>query len=104
MIFSAAIQEIIDLVTRHHYQIACQRYFEATHNTEVDCGIQHPNQYFIESQKILNGEVKEKIKGAHKVQTIRATLSAKSEKPDEQNHEMLSESVLAAIDMDDDFT
>lgn len=101
-----AIQEIVDLVTRHHYQIACQRYFEATHNTEVDSGIQHPNQYFIESQKILNGEVKEKPKGAHKVQTIRATLPAKVEKPDptDENHEILSESVLAAIDMDDDFT
>jgi len=98
-----AIQEIVDLVTRHHYQIACQRYFEATHNTEVDSGIQHPNQYFIESQKILNGEVKEKIKGAHKVQTFRATLPAKVEKLEANEDEILSESVLAAIDMDDDF-
>ena len=70
-------------MSRQHFQIACQRYFEATHNTEVDSGIQHPNQYFIESQKILNGEVKERTaKGIHKVQTIRATLPAKVEKPE----------------------
>ena len=61
------VQEIIDLVSRQHYQIACQRYFEATHQTELDGGIQHPNQYFQESQKILSGDVKERSKGAHKV-------------------------------------
>lgn len=93
-----AIQEIVDLVSRQHFQIACQRYFEATHNTEVDCGIQHPNQYFIESQKILNGDPKEKsvLKGTNKVQTIRATLPAKVEKPDET-------STLDAMDSDDDY-
>lgn len=80
-----AIQEIVDLVSRQHFQIACQRYFEATHNTEVDSGIQHPNQYFIESQKILNGETKERPKGIHKVETIRATLPAKVEKIEATN-------------------
>lgn len=96
-----AIQEIIELVSRQHFQIACQRYFEATHNTEVDTGIQHPNQYFIESQKVLNGDVKEKSqnKGIHKVQTIRATLPAKVEK----NEASDAASALAAIDSDDDY-
>ena len=57
----------MDLVSRQHYQIACQRYFEATHQTELDGGIQHPNQYFQESQRIVAGEIKEKTKGIHKV-------------------------------------
>jgi len=76
------VQDIADLVSRQHYQIACQRYFEATHQTELDGGIQHPNQYFQESQKILNGDVKERslAKGSHKVPTTRATLTVK-EKP-----------------------
>ena len=80
--FSVVVQDIADLVSRQHYQIACQRYFEATHQTELDGGIQHPNQYFQESQKILNGDVKERslAKGSHKVPTTRATLTVK-EKP-----------------------
>lgn len=88
------------MVTRQHFQIACQRYFEATHNTEVESGIQHPNQYFIESQKILNGDPKEKTiqKGTNKVQTIRATLPAKVEKPEETQT-----STMEAMDSDDDY-
>lgn len=92
------IQEISDLVTRQHFQIACQRYFEATHNVEVDGGIQHPNQYFLESQRVLKGEVKEKPSSSstQKVQTIRATLPAKVEKA-----ESLSQDVN--MDSDDDY-
>ena len=72
-------------MSRQHYQIACQRYFEATHHgNEVEGGLQHPNQYFQESQKILNGDVKDKSSGGanksiHKVQTIYATLPAVKE-------------------------
>ncbi|KAK8736904.1 hypothetical protein OTU49_004714 [Cherax quadricarinatus] len=50
-----AINEIMDLVSKNHYQVACQRYWEATHNSTLDAGINHPNQYFEESFKILNG-------------------------------------------------
>ncbi|XP_053520986.1 DNA primase large subunit isoform X1 [Artibeus jamaicensis] len=51
-----AINQILDLVKGTHYQVACQKYFEMTHNVD-DCGfsLNHPNQFFIESQKILNG-------------------------------------------------
>lgn len=39
-----------------HYQLACQKYFELTHNIEdASFSLNHPNQYFIESQKILGG-------------------------------------------------
>ena len=50
-----AISEIMELVSKSHYQIACQRYWEATHNAVLDSGINHPNQFFEESQKILSG-------------------------------------------------
>ena len=93
------IQDIIDLVSRQHFQIACQRYFEATHSTELDGGIQHPNQYFQDSQKILNGDVKEKALPRSKVQTIRATLPAKPEIKSEANNE----TTLTAMDSDDDY-
>nr|KAF6507392.1 DNA primase subunit 2 [Rousettus aegyptiacus] len=50
------INQILDLVKGSHYQVACQKYFEMTHNVD-DCGfsLSHPNQFFIESQRILNG-------------------------------------------------
>ncbi|KAM4693878.1 DNA primase large subunit [Discoglossus pictus] len=53
---STGIIQILDLVKGMHYQLACQKYFELTHNLE-DCGfsLNHPNQYFAESQKILTG-------------------------------------------------
>ncbi|XP_006893210.1 PREDICTED: DNA primase large subunit [Elephantulus edwardii] len=52
----AGISQILDLVKGTHYQVACQKYFEMTHNID-DCGfsLNHPNQFFIESQRILNG-------------------------------------------------
>ncbi|XP_069345163.1 DNA primase large subunit-like [Eulemur rufifrons] len=50
------ISQILDLVKGTHYHIACQKYFEMTHNVD-DCGfsLNHPNQFFYESQRILNG-------------------------------------------------
>ncbi|XP_072590931.1 DNA primase large subunit isoform X3 [Vulpes vulpes] len=48
--------KILDLVKGTHYQVACQKYFEMIHNVD-DCGfsLNHPNQFFFESQRILNG-------------------------------------------------
>ncbi|XP_047668897.1 DNA primase large subunit isoform X2 [Tachysurus fulvidraco] len=50
------IMQILDLVKGMHYQLACQKYFELTHNID-DAGfsLNHPNQYFIESQRLLSG-------------------------------------------------
>nr|XP_006000604.2 PREDICTED: DNA primase large subunit [Latimeria chalumnae] len=53
---STGINQILDLVKGMHYQLACQKYFELTHTTE-DSGfsLNHPNQYFTESQVLLTG-------------------------------------------------
>ncbi|XP_008844726.1 DNA primase large subunit [Nannospalax galili] len=50
------ISQILDLVKGTHYQVACQKYFEMTHNVD-DCGfsLNHPNQFFLESQRLLTG-------------------------------------------------
>ncbi|CAL8299908.1 unnamed protein product [Merluccius merluccius] len=60
----SGIAQILDLVKGMHYQLACQKYFELTHNIE-DSGfsLNHPNQYFLESQKLLGGgrEVKREV-------------------------------------------
>ncbi|KAK3590768.1 hypothetical protein CHS0354_017284 [Potamilus streckersoni] len=41
----------------NHYQLACTHYFEAVHHLSLDThnGINHPSQYFDDSQKELNG-------------------------------------------------
>ncbi|XP_053292996.1 DNA primase large subunit [Pleuronectes platessa] len=50
------IHQILELVKGMHYQLACQKYFELTHNIEeASFSLNHPNQYFIESQKVLGG-------------------------------------------------
>jgi len=104
------IQDIVDLVSRQHFQIACQRYFEATHHSEVDGGIQHPNQYFQESQKIINGgDVKENKTStnnkANKVPTTRVVVPAiKSENIDacSQQTESSTQASEGTLDSDDD--
>uniref|UniRef100_A0A8C9YXS3 DNA primase large subunit n=1 Tax=Sander lucioperca TaxID=283035 RepID=A0A8C9YXS3_SANLU len=52
----SGISQILELVKGMHYQLACQKYFELTHNMEdASFSLNHPNQYFIESQKVLGG-------------------------------------------------
>ncbi|XP_036430322.1 DNA primase large subunit [Colossoma macropomum] len=67
----SGIVQILDLVKGMHYQLACQKYFELTHNIE-DAGfsLNHPNQYFMESQKLLGGgrEIKKEVEMPQKVQ------------------------------------
>ena len=47
--------QIVSLVKGSHYQVACGKYFMLTHNTGHDFSPNHPNEYFDESQKALNG-------------------------------------------------
>ncbi|KAI4812461.1 hypothetical protein KUCAC02_023847 [Chaenocephalus aceratus] len=52
----SGIIQILELIKGMHYQLACQKYFELTHNVEeASFSLNHPNQYFIESQKVLAG-------------------------------------------------
>ncbi|KAK3252142.1 hypothetical protein CYMTET_38547 [Cymbomonas tetramitiformis] len=51
-----AMDEVLDKVRNQHYQLACQSTFEGTHNCSCDVGINHPNQYFKESRKVLVGD------------------------------------------------
>jgi len=40
-----------------YVQLACTLTFEAIHGSSCDAGVNHPNQYFIDSQKILQSKV-----------------------------------------------
>ncbi|GAB2214387.1 hypothetical protein Droror1_Dr00018730 [Drosera rotundifolia] len=50
---SRAMEDVLDRVRNKHYQLACALVFEAIHGSSCDSGINHPNQYFSESHKIL---------------------------------------------------
>ncbi|CAN6464737.1 unnamed protein product [Victoria cruziana] len=48
-----SVDDIMEKVQNRHYQLACTLTFEAIHSCPHDAGINHPNQYFIDSRKIL---------------------------------------------------
>eukprot|EP00047_Mylnosiga_fluctuans_P006135 m.245055 g.245055 ORF g.245055 m.245055 type:complete len:521 (-) comp14592_c0_seq1:83-1645(-) len=89
---TVVITEILSLVADQKFQIACTRYFEATHKTtNTDLMLQHPNQYFLESRKLLTGEKPT----AGPAKAGGAGEAVKEEIPDE-------ELLAAAAMMDDD--
>ncbi|NXM47186.1 PRI2 primase, partial [Gymnorhina tibicen] len=52
----SGITQILELVKGMHYQLACQKYFELAHDVDdIGFSLNHPNQYFTESQKLLSG-------------------------------------------------
>lgn len=59
------------MTKKGHFQVACSKYFDAVHYTDLGLGINHPNQYFEESQKILKGDVKVEIKKEKKTTVVK---------------------------------
>eukprot|EP01108_Squamamoeba_japonica_P008942 TRINITY_DN8134_c0_g1_i1.p1 TRINITY_DN8134_c0_g1~~TRINITY_DN8134_c0_g1_i1.p1 ORF type:complete len:158 (-),score=18.58 TRINITY_DN8134_c0_g1_i1:29-478(-) len=51
---NSAVNELVGLVNAHHYQIACKRFYELSHPeddvVQNDLIIQHPNQFYEESE------------------------------------------------------
>lgn len=48
-----ALEDVIGKVRNRHYQLACTLTFEAVHSASCDAGVNHPNQYFSDSKKVL---------------------------------------------------
>lgn len=46
----------MEQVDSNNFQIACQRHFEFSHKTEEIVPINHPNQFFEQSMRLLNGK------------------------------------------------
>jgi len=83
-ISAPGIKEIIELAEKTHYSIACQKYFEWVHNkATVDGGINHPNQYFEESRKVLLGVVR--TKASDLVKKTKVNVYSESEEPTVRN-------------------
>lgn len=58
------IDEVMEKTRGRHYQLACAATFEGSHNCQCD-GINHPNQYFSQSQNYL----KEQAENASQMET-----------------------------------
>lgn len=43
----------------NNFQIACQRYFEFSHKTDELVPVNHPNQYFEQSMRLINGKTRQ---------------------------------------------
>ncbi|XP_042624826.1 DNA primase large subunit-like isoform X1 [Cyprinus carpio] len=86
--------KILELVKGMHYQLACQKYFELTHNVE-DAGfsLNHPNQYFTESQKLLGGglEIKKEVDMSQRSQENPANMTRPSQANSKQAHEEMGD-------------
>ncbi|XP_050685534.1 DNA primase large subunit [Leptidea sinapis] len=52
------ISDVVDMAKKGHYQIACSKYFDLVHGTSIGLGINHPNQFYEESQKLQKGDIK----------------------------------------------
>jgi DNA primase large subunit len=69
---TADVNKVAEYVTQGRFQIACGEYFQVTHGGQFDVAINHPNQYFEESQKVFNG--KHDVKAAAKGVSVREKL------------------------------
>lgn len=47
------VQEILNYSSKGHFQLACGKYFEIIHEKPLVAGINHPNQYFEQSQVLM---------------------------------------------------
>jgi len=64
---SNVIHDVVDKVKGSHFQVACQKVFEATHPGGTTESLNHPNQYFQDSIKYYedkSGESKGKEEGS----------------------------------------
>lgn len=55
LVLKSWLRLVNNLIT--YMQLACTLTFEAVHGTSCDAGINHPNQYFSDSQKVLQSKV-----------------------------------------------
>ncbi|KAG1927144.1 DNA primase large subunit [Pimephales promelas] len=90
----SGINQVLELVKGMHYQLACQKYFELTHSVE-DAGfsLNHPNQYFTESQKLLGGgrDIKKEVDASQRSQENSSNMSRPSQESSKQAHEEMGD-------------
>ncbi|XP_067625571.1 DNA primase large subunit [Eurosta solidaginis] len=57
---SAHVQEIMNYAAKGHYQLACGKYFQIMHESPIEIAINHPNQFFEDSQILIGNRTAKK--------------------------------------------
>ncbi|XP_064606726.1 DNA primase large subunit-like [Liolophura sinensis] len=99
------IDQVMQYVKGGHYQMACTRTFELSHQVEPSSfSVQHPNQYFEESQALLNG-TKTVVGTPQTPRTQRSNLYTQSTPSSQKSSQPVSSTQLSGIEEmeDDDF-
>ncbi|KAI8100419.1 hypothetical protein M9435_006903 [Picochlorum sp. BPE23] len=58
---ASKVDEAVKKATQGHYQLACATVWEGKMGCSCDTGINHPNQYFAESRKVLTVDEKQSL-------------------------------------------
>lgn len=112
-------QEIISLVQKKHFQMACGKYFQVSHDVKVEQGINHPNQYFELSQHVMGNRATAGVKteldsSQFSITTdkgVKSIVTTNANNNNNMNESMLDEmwadveqaSMVADIDMTEEF-
>lgn len=112
-------QEIISLVQKKHFQMACGKYFQVSHDVKVEQGINHPNQYFELSQHVMGNRATTGVKteldsSQFSITTdkgVKSIVTTNANNNNNMNESMLDEmwadveqaSMVANIDMNEEF-
>lgn len=95
-------QEILSFVDKGHFQLACGKYFQVSHDVKVEQGINHPNQYFEMSQYVMGNRASKETSKADMensqflIQTDKGVKSIVSKEKKNMNNDMLDEMWAAA--------
>ncbi|XP_052776881.1 DNA primase large subunit-like [Mya arenaria] len=104
------LEKIMSEVKAGRYNVACTRYFEATHKLPLeqqDQAFSHPNQYFEESQRQINGNVKVLSNATPKrvgsQGSSQSTPGSSQSTPKSQKTSQSQPTTQSLDEMDDDF-
>lgn len=70
------VQDVMAYVSKGHYQLACGKFFQITHESNDDVAINHPNHYFEQSQIVQGNRTVEKKSVGVQRKVIKSSQSA----------------------------
>ncbi|XP_058066195.1 DNA primase large subunit [Anopheles bellator] len=91
--------EVAGYAAKGHYQIACGKYFETLHETKLEEGINHPNQYFEFSQLTMDGKGTERPRQAQQQRWNGSQMNSQTQH-DQSSHGLADSSTLHGADDD----
>ncbi|RDD46235.1 DNA primase large subunit [Trichoplax sp. H2] len=100
---SEGAKEITELAKGSHYQLACVRYYELVHNvSDAGFSINHPNEYFEESQRVQGANRPNTRFAARRINTTTNTSETET-KSVTKDEDILSKTADSLDDEIDEF-